>query len=97
MSVNDVTELGESQKRVKVDYTTPGYGPLDCVRIVQRFPWGGQMYSFMGKRATIVGMEARIAVVADAKYGNDHWDYKLEVEGGEHPPVWLPSSCIEPT
>lgn len=80
---------------VDLRYTPPAIGPLSQVRIVDRFPWGGPAFSILGRRALVVGMEARIAVVSDSKYGNDSWDYKLEIQGGGFPPVWLPSSCIE--
>lgn len=78
-----------------IGYTRPSFAPLDRIRIVDEFPWRGPSYSFLGKDAIIIGMEARLAVVSDEKYGNDYWDYKLEIAGEpEHPPVWLPSSCL---
>ena len=81
--------------QVTVAYTSPTFLPLQIVRIVDDFPWGGRPYAFLGKRAQVVGMEARLAVFSDDKYGNDFWDYKLDIIGEpEHPPVWLPSSCL---
>lgn len=77
-------------------YAPPAVAPLSRVRIVDRFPWGGPSFSLLGRHARVVGMEARIAPHSDAKYGNDGWDYKLEIEGEAMPPVWLPSSCIIP-
>lgn len=75
-------------------YSPPAVAPLSRVRITDRFPWPGPSYSLLGRYAIVVGMEARVVPYSDPKYGNDSWDYKLEIEGGGFPPVWLPSSCI---
>lgn len=82
--------------RISPGYSPPTFLPLSHVRVVDRFPWGGPTFTFNGEPATVIGMEARFAVLSDTKYGNDHWDYKLEIDGGGHPPIWLPSSAIEP-
>lgn len=78
-----------------ISYRPPSFAPLQQVRIVDEFPWGGPSFDLTGKRCRIVGMEARIAPMSDIRYGNDPWDYKLELEDGG-PPVWMPSSALEP-
>lgn len=78
----------------EIDYRPPTFTPLQSIRIVDEFPWGGPDFGLTGRLARIVGMEARVAPMSDIRYGNDPWDYKLEIQGGG-PPVWLPSSAIE--
>lgn len=85
---------GSSAAQVGWSYAPPAIPPLSRVRVVDRFPWAGPSYSLLGRYAVVVGMEARIAPYADLKYGNDSWDYKLQIEDEGFPPVWLPSSCI---
>jgi len=96
MAIVPPIEQRIDDNRISPGYSPPTFEPLARVRIVERFPWGGPTFAFNGELATVIGMEARYAVLSDAKYGNDHWDYKLDVDGGEHPPIWLPSSAIEP-
>jgi hypothetical protein len=80
---------------VATGYSAPRFLPLDRVRVLDRFPWGGPTFDFQGQSATVIGMEARYAPFSDEKYGNDGWDYKVEF-GGDGPPMWLPSSALEP-
>lgn len=89
------TTISPAELPDAVAYHPPSFGPLSRVRIVERFPWGGPTFGFNGCPATVIGMEARFAVLSDAKYCNDQWDYKLEIDGGGYPPIWLPSSALE--
>jgi hypothetical protein len=91
--LSDLEVAGRSA--VRLSYSPPTLAPLQQVRVVDEFPWGGPVFDFNGKTAKVIGMEARFAALSDIKYGNDHWDYKLEIDGGGYPPIWLPSSAIQ--